>query len=132
MAMQQPTILDYFVSLHAYNDEAENIDRLWSECLYCFKVKFFGYNGLALPPQEDRPMRWFDFHECLSTSHPLHMHTFRLIFQRRNLTIAQLQRLNYRLWYGPFRGQFEAWTLQELVRHLFAAEELEYVATRVL
>lgn len=127
----QPTILDYFVPLNAFNDEDENVSRIWSELLYCYKVKYFGYNGNALPPQENRPMRWFDLQDCFAMSHPLHWDTFRLIMIRRGLTLAQLQKLQYRMWYGPFRAQFEAFTLQQFVAYVFTAEELQFVATRV-
>lgn len=128
----QPTIMDYYVPIHAYNDEDENISRIWSDCLYGFKVKLFGYNGNALPPQEDRPMRWFDLHNCFSVSHPLNWTTFRMIMIRRNLTLAQLQKTNYRMWYGPLREQFEEMSLQQLVAYTFTADELQYAATRVL
>lgn len=127
----QPTILDYFVPITAFNDEGENISRLWSEVLYCYKLKYFGYNGNALPPQENRPLRWFDLQDCFPVSHPVNWTTFRAIMLRRGLTLVQLQKLNYRLWYGPSRATFEQLTLQGLVAHIFTAEELQFVATRV-
>ena len=105
------------------------MDRLHSECLLAYKLRFFKYRFDNIPDVGQRRLYWYFMDASLHTDHPLHPQTFRKIIISRSLSFHALQSLDYRLWLQYTEVDFNNISSTAVLSMLFTLQELAFAAS---
>jgi hypothetical protein len=122
--MNQTHLHEFFeVTADSRDTKSKQIERLYTEALYCYKLRLFRYDVDNIPAAVDRRTMWYLLELTLARQHCLNPSTFQLIIQRRGLTAQKLRETSFNMWMDNKDGQFDQLSSVAVLNLIFSPAE---------